>query len=138
VKVTRMLIAAATAVVALGVTVFIAAPAEAAVTRSFSESSDDGAGWGSVTFNNDGYSWSVDAYILRDSNASIKLEVCGWYSDWGAWYILKCKYAYNGGRVGSIRHVTDLGASANWARVGGVTAYLYVNGTFVDGDWIFP
>ena len=103
-KITRMLIAAATAAV-LGITVFAAAPAQAATTRGFSESSDDGASWGTVTFNNSGYSWSVDAYILRDSNASVRLEVCGWQSHYGRWSTLVCESAYNGGRVGSIRPI---------------------------------
>ncbi|MEO3863230.1 hypothetical protein [Acrocarpospora sp. B8E8] len=133
-KTTRMLAAAATTV-ALGLSVLTASPAEAAVTRSFSESASEGsASWGTVTFNS--YSWNVDAYIYRDSSASIKLEVCGWQSlSNGSWGLLGCKSATNGGSIGSTRHVTTLGGSASWARVSMVSTDLYVNGVFADGDW---
>jgi hypothetical protein len=132
-KTTRMLAAAATTA-ALGLSVLTASPAEAAVTRSFSESASEGASWGTVTFNT--YSWNVDAYIYRDSGASIKLEVCGWQTlNNGSWGLLNCKSATNSGSIGSTRHVTTLGGSANWAKVGMVTTYLYVNGVYVDGDW---
>jgi hypothetical protein len=131
VKISRVLTAAVATVAALGTSALVAAPAHAA--SSFSESSGAGASWGTVSFGS--YSWSVNAYILRDSNASVTLRVCGRYSEYGAWYTLTCKSASNGGAVGSTRHVTDLGSSANWARVGAVTTELYVNGTYVDGDW---
>jgi hypothetical protein len=138
-KNTRMLTAAVATTVALGVSAFAAVPAHAAaVTRSFSESAYDGASWGTVTFNNSRYSWSVDAYIYRDSNATVTLEVCGWQTlNNGSPAQLKCKSATNGGAVGSTRHVTNLGTSADWAKVYAITTYLYVNGSYVDGDWSY-
>ncbi|KAB8181894.1 hypothetical protein [Microbispora catharanthi] len=133
-KTTRKLAAAATTA-ALGLSVLTASPAEAGVTRSFSESASDGsASWGTITFSN--YSWSVDAYIYRDSNATITLEVCGHQTlNNGSWGLLTCKSASNGGSIGSTRHVTTLSGSADWAKVGMVTTYLYVNGVYADGDW---
>ncbi|GAA1009882.1 hypothetical protein Aple_022780 [Acrocarpospora pleiomorpha] len=134
-KTTRMLTAAATTV-ALGLSVLTASPAEAAVTRSFSVSAYDGAAWGTVTFNN--YSWTVDAYIYRDSSASITLKICGWQTlDNGNNATLVCKSASNGGSIGSTRHVTTLGATANWAQVFAATADLYVNGSYVTGQWVY-
>jgi hypothetical protein len=133
-KTTRMFTAAATTV-ALCLSVLTASPAEAAVTRSFSESGSGSASWGTVTFNS--YSWNVDAYIYRDSGDSIRLEVCGWQSlSNGSWGLLgTCKSATNGGSIGSTRHVTTLGGSASYARVSMVSTDLYINGVFVDGDW---
>ncbi|MBP2707778.1 hypothetical protein JOL79_28760 [Microbispora sp. RL4-1S] len=134
-KTTRKLAAAATTAV-LGLSVLPASPAHAAATRSFSVSAYDGAAWGTVTFNS--YSWTVDAYIYRDSSASISLEVCGWQTlNNGSSAQLVCKTASNGGSVGSTRHVTTLGASANWAQVYAATAYLYVNGAYVAGQWVY-
>ncbi|MFF5294056.1 hypothetical protein [Paractinoplanes globisporus] len=136
-KSTRLLTAAVATAVALGVSAFAVTPAQAAVTKSFSNSSADGASWGTVTFTN--YSYTADVYIYRDSSASISFQICAdQFLNNGAPAQLPntCRSASNGGSIGSTRHVT-LSASENIAKIGFATTYQYVNGAYADGDWTY-
>jgi hypothetical protein len=139
----RWITAALTTAAALGVSAVQATPALAA--SSFSESAPDGsASWGTVTFTNKTVNgvttryWNVDAYIYRESNAAVKLEVCGHQAtEDGSWSRISCKSATNGGSLGSTRHITTLGGGVTWTTPGMVTTYLYINGAYADGDWNF-
>jgi hypothetical protein len=134
----RLLTAAAAVVATLGTTAFVAGPAQAA-SRSFSNSSYDGASWGTVNFST--YSYTADVYIYRDSSATVSVKICAYYFDnGGAPRLLSetCSSASNGGAIGSTRHVTLSGAeNPARARIGMATTYQYVNGSYADGDWTY-
>jgi hypothetical protein len=135
-KSTRLLTAAVATAVALGVSAYVATPAMASV-RSFSNSTVDGATWGTVTFSN--YSYTADVYIYRDSSAAISFYICAFqFLNNGAPAELPntCREASNGGSIGSTRHVT-LSASENIAKIGMAITYQYKNGAYADGDWTY-
>jgi hypothetical protein len=124
--------------VALGLTGLAAAPAQAAYTRSFNViSSDHGSASGTIRFTGR-FSYTVDAYIYRDSNASVTLKICYWHwsDEQTSWHWDGCNQA-SAGYPGTTRHVTNLGKNGHWADIGVVTAELFVNGTEVDYDWIY-